>query len=85
MALEVFEFFIFLAEGLGFLVETLFGIFFRGTGEIILYLVTLGKRKPQWKRLAEKRSPFEPFRSPTAWLGFAAWATAFTVVIWIWA
>ena len=25
-------------------------IFFIGTGEIILYILTLGKRKPVWKR-----------------------------------
>ena len=31
-------------------------IFFIGTGEIILYITTLGKRKPVWKRESNGRS-----------------------------
>jgi len=30
--------------------HVIFEIFFIGTGEIILYIFTLGKRKPVWKR-----------------------------------
>lgn len=30
--------------------QIIFEIFFMGTGEIILYILTAGKRKPVWKR-----------------------------------
>ena len=33
-----------------FLFHVIFEIFFIGTGEIILYVFTIGKRKPVWKR-----------------------------------
>ncbi len=32
------------------LFQFIFEVFFMGTGEIILYLITFGKRKPIWKR-----------------------------------
>lgn len=32
------------------LFHVIFEIFFIGTGEIVLYILTLGKRKPVWKR-----------------------------------
>lgn len=32
------------------LFHVIFEIFFIGTGEIILYVFTIGKRKPVWKR-----------------------------------
>jgi len=30
--------------------QVIFEIFFMGTGEIILFIITAGKRKPIWKR-----------------------------------
>lgn len=39
------------AEGIiQLLFHVIIEIFFIGTGEIILYIITLGKRKPVWKR-----------------------------------
>ena len=39
------------AEGIIQLIfHVVFEIFFIGSGEILLYLLTLGKRKPVWKR-----------------------------------
>ncbi len=30
--------------------QVIFEIFFMGTGEILLFIITFGKRKPIWKR-----------------------------------
>jgi len=38
------------------LFHVIFEIFFIGTGEIVLYILTLGKRKPVWKRDANRSS-----------------------------
>lgn len=35
---------------IGLIFHVIFEIFFIGTGEIIFYIFTLGKRKPIWKR-----------------------------------
>lgn len=38
-------------EGIVFFIfHILFEVFFIGTGELLLYIVTLGRRKPVWKR-----------------------------------
>jgi len=38
-------------EGIIYLIfHVIFEILFIGTGEIILYFITIGKRKPVWKR-----------------------------------
>lgn len=38
------------------LFHVIFEIFFIGTGEMVLYVFTLGKRKPVWKRETKKSS-----------------------------
>lgn len=30
--------------------QVIFEVFFMGTGEILLFIITFGKRKPVWKR-----------------------------------
>lgn len=44
------------------------------TGEIVLFIITLGNRKPRWDYYSrESASKFVIFTELSTWLGFAFW------------
>jgi len=44
------------------------------TGEILLFVLTLGRKKPRWDYYAgEKPSKYVIFTEISVWLGFAFW------------
>jgi hypothetical protein len=57
-----------------FLFRFVFEILFSWTGEIVLYLATLGKHKPRWDLYAkESSSRFVIFSEISLWIGMAFW------------
>jgi len=65
-----------------FLFEVVFGAIFCWTGEIILFVVTLGKYKPRWD-LYTKDSPsrFVTFFEISLWIGMMFWFVILVVII----
>ena len=63
-----------------FLFRSVFEILFTWTGEIVLFLATLGKHKPQWD-LYTKESPsrFVIFSEISLWIGMAFWIAVIAV------
>lgn len=64
------------------IIRTIFEIIFRivvefilfYSGEILLFFLTIGKRKPRWDYYSdEKASRFVIFTELSVWLGFALW------------
>lgn len=55
-----------------------------GTGQVLLYLFTLGKRKPQWPSDRADSVVAEEliFRGST-WLGYLFWAVVIATVIFL--
>jgi len=54
--------------------EFIVEIFLVWTGEIILYVVTLGKHKPRWNLYTDERPVrFVLFSELSCWLGGAFW------------
>ena len=54
--------------------EILFGVVFGWTGEIILFLATLGKHRPRWDLYtSESPSRFVIFSEISTWIGFIFW------------
>lgn len=44
------------------------------TGEIVLFVITLGYKKPRWDYYAEEKpSKFVIFTEISVWIGFAFW------------
>jgi len=72
-----------IAEGLGkaifkgvsrFVFDILIEIFFFYTGEIFLYIVTLGHKKPRWDYYEnESPSKWVIFTEISTWIGIAFW------------
>jgi hypothetical protein len=61
-------------EVLEFILRIVFEIFFFYSGEIVLYLLTFGKRKPRWDYYANERaSKFVIFTEISMWIGCLAW------------
>ncbi len=65
------------AEGIIQLIfHVIIEIFFIGTGEIILYIISLGKRKPVWKRESKSGSiKLAIFIDLSFIIGFIFWLT----------
>jgi len=67
---------------LEFLFELVFGTIFCWTGEIILFLVTLGRHKPRWDLYTdESPSRFVIFSEISTWIGMIFWFVVLVVVI----
>ena len=51
------------------------------TGEIVLFILTFGKKKPRWKYYTDKSaSKFIIFTQISLWIGFAFWLLVFWLV-----
>jgi hypothetical protein len=59
----------------------IFSFFFAWTGEIVLFVVTLGRHKPRWD-LYTKDSPvrFALFSDISLWIGMAFWVVTVAVL-----
>jgi len=57
-----------------FILRLIFDFLFAWTGEIVLFVVTLGRHKPRWD-LYTKESParFVIFSEISLWIGMAFW------------
>jgi hypothetical protein len=63
-----------LEEFIGFLFRMIFAILFVGTGELILYVVTLGRHRPRLlSRTKESESRLFIFTELSLWVGMAFW------------
>jgi hypothetical protein len=59
---------------LEFLFDYIFAGILRLTGEAVLFAVTFGRRKPQWKRSLDETDERRRFLgSPVLWTGLAFW------------
>ena len=67
---------------LEFLFYVVFGAIFCWTGEIILFILTLGKHKPRWD-LYTKESPsrFVIFHEISEWIGMIFWFSVLVLVV----
>ena len=52
-----------------------FEVLFLWTGEVVLYIVTLGRRRPRWNLHANKESASKSFvfAELSLWIGIAFW------------
>jgi hypothetical protein len=67
---------------LEFLFEVVFGAIFCWTGEIILFVVTLGKHKPRWDLYTkDSSSRFVIFSEISLWIGMMFWFVILVVII----
>ena len=66
---------------LEFLFEVVFGAVFCWTGEIVLFVVTMGKHKPRWDLYTEE-SPcrFAIFSEISLWVGVIFWVVVLVVI-----
>ena len=64
-----------------FILRLIFGFLFAWTGEIVLFVVTLGRHKPRWD-LYTKESPtrFVIFSELSLWIGMAFWVVVFALL-----
>ena len=63
------------------LFRLIFEIIFFYTGEIVLYIITLGRKKPRWDYYVEaKPSKFVIFTSLSEWIGIIFWILLIVVV-----
>jgi hypothetical protein len=67
-------------EAAKFILQVLLEAFFTWTGEIVLFVITLGKHKPRWD-LYTKESPsrFVIFSEVSLWIGITFWIAAIAV------
>ncbi len=67
-------------EAAKFLLQIIFGFLFTWSGEIVLFVLTLGKHKPRWD-LYTKESPgrFVIFSEISLWIGIAFWIGAVAI------
>ena len=64
-----------------FLFHLIFDIIFFYTGEIVLYVITFGRKKPRWDYyVEEKPSKFVIFTSLSEWVGIVFWILLIVVV-----
>lgn len=65
-----------------FISELLFDILFFYTGEILLFIVTFGHKKPRWDYYTNERgSKFVIFSELSEWIGILFWfSVAFLIV-----
>lgn len=64
-----------------FILRLIFDFLLAWTGEILLFLVTLGRHKPRWN-LYTKESPnrFVLFSEISLWIGMAFWVVVVAVL-----
>jgi hypothetical protein len=64
-----------------FILRLIFEFLFAWTGEIVLFIVTLGRHKPRWD-LYTKESPmrFVLFSDISLWIGMAFWVVVVAVL-----
>ena len=63
------------------LFHLIFDIVFFYTGEIVLYVITFGNKKPRWNYYAEEKpSTFVVFTSLSEWVGFIFWILVIILV-----
>ena len=66
------------------LFHLIFDIVFFYTGEIVLYVITFGNKKPRWNYYAEEKpSKFVIFTSLSEWVGFIFWILVIILVRYI--
>lgn len=54
------------------------------TGEILLFVVTFGKKKPRWDYYAEENpSKFVILTEISVWIGLAFWISIGAAMVWI--
>jgi len=64
-----------------FIIHVLFEIVFFYTGEIILYVISFGKKKPRWDYYAEEKpSIFILFTELSVFIGIATWLFLFWLI-----
>ncbi len=64
-------------EAAKFILRLIFDLLFAWTGEIVLFLVTLGKHKPKWDLYTkESAARFAIFSEISLWIGMAFWVVA---------
>ena len=52
------------------------------TGECIIYIVRLGRKKPRWNLNKEgKKGKFLLLTTPSVWIGFLFWALIFACLV----
>jgi len=68
-------------EVLSFIFRIVFEIIMVWTGEIILYIITLGKRRPRWDLYNKDTFPrFAVFTEISCWIGITFWIAAIYLV-----
>ncbi|HEY3303940.1 MAG TPA: hypothetical protein VGL70_10455 [Candidatus Binatia bacterium] len=64
-------------EGFKVVLRIIFEVIFFYTGEIVLYLLTLGMKKPRWDFYAkERRVRWVVYTEISWWIGFFSWVFA---------
>ena len=54
--------------------EMLIEVVFFYTGEIVIFIVTFGRRKPRWDFYADESAPkWVVFKEISTWIGIAVW------------
>ncbi len=67
-------------EAAKFLLQIIFGFLFTWSGEIVLFIVTLGKHKPRWDLYTrESPSRFVIFSEISLWIGMAFWMAVIAI------
>ncbi len=68
-------------EAAKFIIRLFFSVIFAWTGEVVLFVATLGRHKPRWDLYANK-SPgrFMIFSEISLWIGFFFWVLAFALL-----
>ena len=64
------------------IIHVIFEVFFIGTGEIILYVLSMGRRKPVWKRdISEGSLKLGIFIDLSFIIGFVFWLSLALLII----
>ena len=65
-----------------FILELLFETIFFYTGEIILFIITFGRKKPRWDYYAKERGfNFVVFSQLSEWIGIVFWIVVIGLII----
>jgi hypothetical protein len=73
-----------LVRGIGyFIFFALIELICYPTGEIVLYILSFGKKNPRWDyRTKDKPSKFVILTEISVWVGISFWASIFLIIIW---
>jgi hypothetical protein len=68
---------------LQFIIDAVLGMICCWTGEIILFILSLGKHKPRWDWYTEEKSTirFVMFSEISTWIGMTFWFAVLVLVI----